>query len=397
MSSGTPESALQIRLGELLEQDRFAPPTAFAAGALIGDASVHEEAAKDPAAWWHEQALDLLDWETAPTESLDASGAPFYKWFADGRLNASVQCLDRHVAAGRGSRVAFKWFGEEGEERDITYAQLLDDVQRMANALKARGVLAGDVVGIFLPMIPEVLVAMLACARIGAPHNVVFGGFSAESVRERMEVSEAKVLITVDGARRKGKTAPVKASVDEVMADLPSLSTIFVVRHTGIDVAMDPERDVYTDEAMAAADPECPPEPFDAEHPLFILYSSGSTAAAEGHPAHDGRLPHRGGVDPQERLRPEGRPGRVVLQRRRRVDHRPLVHRLRAVGQRRDERHVRGRAGLPAQGHLVGAVRACGRHGLLHRAHRDPRVHEVGGRVRRAGRPLRATPARNRR
>ena len=136
---------------------------------------------------------------------------PFYKWFADGSLNASANCLDRHVEAGNGDRVAYHWRGEEGEERDVTYADLLADVQRFANALRDRGIGKGDVVGIYLPMIPQVVVAMLACARIGAIHNVVFGGFSAEAVRERMEFSEAKALVTVDGARRKGKTAPVKA------------------------------------------------------------------------------------------------------------------------------------------------------------------------------------------
>src|SRR5207342_664396 len=143
---------------------------------------------------------------------------------------ASHNCLDRHVEAGRGDRVAFHWRGEEGRERDVTYADLHRDVQRLANALKDRGIGPGDVVGIFLPMIPEVAVAMLACARIGAPHNVVFGGFSPESVRERMEFSEAKALITVDGARRKGKTAPIKSVVDRVVSDLPSLQTIIVVR-----------------------------------------------------------------------------------------------------------------------------------------------------------------------
>jgi acetyl-CoA synthetase len=282
MSSSTNDTALQTRLAGLLEQERFPPPPEFVERALIKDDSVHRAAAADPVAWWHEQALDLLQWDTAPQESLDDTKAPFYKWFADGKLNASVQCLDRHVAAGLGDRVAFRWFGEEGEQRDLTYAALLADVQRLANALKDRGVRAGDVVGIYLPMIPEVLVAMLACARIGAPHNVVFGGFSAESVRERMEVSEATALITVDGARRKGKTAPVKSSVDDVMGDLGSLKTIFVVKHTGIDVAMDPDRDVWVHEAMEAADAECVPEAFGAEHPLFILYSSGSTAAPKG-------------------------------------------------------------------------------------------------------------------
>ncbi len=282
MSPETPDTDLQTRLGELLEQERFAPPSSFVQQALITDESVHRQAQADPAAWWHEQALDLLDWDTEPQQDLDDSRAPFHTWFADGTLNASAQCLDRHVDAGRGDRVALKWFGEEGEQRDLTYAQLLADTQRMANALKDRGVRAGDVVGIYLPMIPEVVVAMLACARIGAPHNVVFGGFSAGSVRDRMEVSEAKALITVDGARRKGKMAPVKATVDEAMGGLETLKTIFVVRHTGIDVEMDPDRDVWVHDAMDAADAECKPESFGAEHPLFILYSSGSTAAPKG-------------------------------------------------------------------------------------------------------------------
>ena len=158
---------------------------------------------------------------------------PFYKWFAGGKLNASHNCLDRHVEAGLGDRVAFHWRGEEGEERDVTYADLLRDAQRFANALKDRGVGKGDVVGIYLPMIPEVAVAMLACARIGAPHNVVFGGFSPESVKERMEFSEAKALITVDGARRKGKTAPIKPAVDEFLGEVPSIETVIVVRNTG--------------------------------------------------------------------------------------------------------------------------------------------------------------------
>ena len=170
----------------------------------------------------------------------------------------------------------------EGGQRAITYADLHRDVQRLANALKALGVGKGDVVGIYLPMIPEVVVAMLACARIGAPHDVVFGGFAPGAVAERMEVSHAKALITVDGARRKGKTAPVKAAVDSAMGDLESLEHIVVVRHTGIDVPMSPLRDVFYDEIVAAAEHVCPAEPMSAEHPLFILYSSGSTAKPKG-------------------------------------------------------------------------------------------------------------------
>src|SRR3954467_3489647 len=272
---------LEKQLAELLEQERFEPPEEFRANALIQDLSVHEEAAEDPVGWWNEQAK-ALHWFTPPERALDDAHPPFYKWFEGGTINASYNCLDRHVEAGLGDRVAFKWRGEEGEERDITYADLHRDVQRFANALKDHGIEAGDVVGIFLPMIPEVVVAMLACARIGAPHNVFFGGCSAESVKERMAFSDAKALITVDGARRKGKTAPIKQQVDEVMGDVSSLETIFVVRHTGADCSMDAERDVWWHEAVDAADPECEAEPLDAEHPLYILYSSGSTAKPKG-------------------------------------------------------------------------------------------------------------------
>jgi acetyl-CoA synthetase len=276
------ETALEQELSELLAVERFEPPAEFAAEALLSDPGVYAEAAADPPAWWLRQATELLDWERAPSESLDESNPPFYRWFADGRLNASANCLDRHVAAGRGDRVAYHWRGEDGEERDVTYAELLADTQRFANALKDLGIGKGDVVGIYLPMIPEVAVAMLACARIGAIHNVVFGGFSAESVRERMEFSEAKALVTVDGARRKGKTAPIKAQVDEQMESLGTLETVVVVRHTGTECPMRAGRDRFYDELIGAAAPECPPEPLDAEHPLFILYTSGSTAKPKG-------------------------------------------------------------------------------------------------------------------
>jgi acetyl-CoA synthetase len=272
---------LEHRLEELLDQERFSPPAPFAAAARVTDGSLHEQGALDPDAFWAEQAR-ALHWDEPFTTVLDDSNPPFYQWFADGKLNVSYNCLDRHVEAGNGDRVAFHWAGEEGEQRAITYAELHLDVQRLANALKDMGVGKGDVVGIFLPMIPEVVVAMLACARIGAPHNVVFGGFAPEAVRERMEVSHAKALITADGGRRKGKTAPVKVAVDAVMGDLESLEHIVVVRHTGIDVPMRAGRDVFYDEILAAADDVCPAEPMEAEHPLFILYSSGSTAKPKG-------------------------------------------------------------------------------------------------------------------
>jgi acetyl-CoA synthetase len=272
---------LERELAELLEVDRFEPPSEFREAALLKDPAVYERAAADPLAWWTQQA-EALHWFRRWDTVLDDSGPPFYKWFVGGTINASYNCLDRHVEAGRGDRVAFHWRGEEGEERDITYAQLLAEVKRLASALKSLGIGKGDVVGVYLPMIPEVAVAMLACARIGAPHNVVFGGFSAEAVRERMEFSEAKVLITVDGAARKGKTAAVKDRVDEVMGDLETLERIIVVRSKGTPCQMREGRDVYYDEILAAADPECPAEPLDAEHPLYILYTSGSTAKPKG-------------------------------------------------------------------------------------------------------------------
>src|SRR5919112_736996 len=272
---------LERELGELLDQGKFEPPAEFREKALIKDQSEHEEAARDPAGWWAKQA-DALDWFESWDTVLDDSDAPFYKWFVGGKLNASHNALDRHVEAGRGDKVALHWRGEEGEERDLTYADLLRDVKRLANVLKDRGIEPGEVVGIYLPMIPEVAVAMLACARIGAPHNVVFGGFSPEAVRERMEFSDAKALVTVDGARRKGKTAPIKPAVDEFLGEVASIETVIVVRHTGTDVEMTEGRDVFYDEAIEAAAPECPPAELDAEHPLYILYSSGSTAKPKG-------------------------------------------------------------------------------------------------------------------
>src|SRR5690349_23927249 len=273
---------LEQRLEEMLSVEKFEPPEEFRANALWSNPKVYEEAAADPEAWWLAQAKEVLDWDVEPTQGLDDSNPPCYKWFADGRLNASAQCLDRHVEAGNGDRVAFHWRGEEGEERDLTYADLHRDVQRFANALKDLGVEKGDVVGIYLPMIPEVVVAMLACARIGAPHNVVFGGFSAEAVAERMEFSEAKALVTVDGARRKGKVAPIKEQVDKVMKGLDTLKHIVVVQHTETDCDMQDGRDVWYHEIMEKADAECPAEELDAEHPLYVLYTSGSTAKPKG-------------------------------------------------------------------------------------------------------------------
>jgi acetyl-CoA synthetase len=282
MATEVTAESVERRLEALLDVEKFPPPDDFRSKALVTDDSMYEEAERDLEGFWSRQAGELIDWFEEPSETLDESNAPFYKWFADGTLNASYNCLDRHIEAGNGDRVAYHWRGEEGEEREITYADLHRDVQRFANALKDRGIGKGDVVGIYLPMVPEVAVAMLACARIGAPHNVVFGGFSPDAVRERMEFSDAKALVTIDGARRKGKTAPIKNAVDEKITDLSSIETVFVVRHTGESCEMQEGRDVWFHDAIDAADEECAPEPLDAEHPLYVLYTSGSTAKPKG-------------------------------------------------------------------------------------------------------------------
>src|SRR4051794_9441043 len=300
-----------MEIGALLDQERFDPPSGFRDKALIGDESEHEAAARDPEGWWAKQA-DALHWFEPWDQVLDESDAPFYKWFTGGKLNASYNALDRHVEAGRGDKVAFHWRGEEGEERDVTFSDLLRDVKRLANVLKERGVEPGDVVGIFLPMIPEVAVAMLACARIGAPHNVVFGGFSPDAVKERMEFSDAKALITVDQARRKGKAADIKPAVDAFLDDVPSIETVVVVRNTGVDVPMKEGRDVFYDEAIEAASEDCPAEPLDAEHPLYVLYTSGSTAKPKGILHTTGGDPTGGAPATKKGLQPQP-PGGVVL------------------------------------------------------------------------------------
>jgi acetyl-CoA synthetase len=272
---------LARELESLLEVERFEPSEAFREKALLSGPSVYDEAREDPEGWWARQAEEL-HWFEKWDQVLDWSNPPFAKWFLGGELNASYNCLDRHVEAGIGDRVAYHWRGEEGEERDVTYADLHRDVQRLANALKDRGIGKGDVVGIYLPMVPEVAVAMLACARIGAPHNVVFGGFSPEAVKERMEFSDARALITVNAARRKGKAAPIKSALDEHLGDQPSVGTVIVVRNTDDEAPMQDGRDLWWDDALEAAEDECPAEPLDSEHPLYVLYTSGSTAKPKG-------------------------------------------------------------------------------------------------------------------
>jgi acetyl-CoA synthetase len=265
----------------LVEGRTFPPSAAFVAGALVRDRAVFDEAEADPEAFWARQADELVTW-FAPWHTVCEWDPPFAKWFVGGSLNVSYNCLDRHVEAGAGDKVAYHWEGEPGDERTITYAQLLDDVSRLANTLKALGVEKGDRVNVYLGMVPELPMALLACARIGAVHSVVFGGFSSESLRDRINDAEAKVLITGDGAWRRGQVVPLKEMADIALAECPSIEKVLVLRRTEHDVAMTAGRDVWWHDLVPAQSADCPPEPMDAEDLLYLLYTSGTTAKPKG-------------------------------------------------------------------------------------------------------------------
>ncbi|HTH64816.1 MAG TPA: acetate--CoA ligase [Gemmatimonadales bacterium] len=269
------------RIETLLDEQRsFPPPDGFRARAHVRDESVYERSRKDREAYWADWAKQL-EW-IKPWDRVLEWKPPHAKWFLGGKLNASANCLDRHVTAGRGDRVALIWEGEPGEVRRLTYAELLQQVGRFANVLKSLGVGRGDRVAIYLPMVPEVAVAMLACARIGAPHTVVFGGFSAESLRDRINDAAAKVLVTADGGYRRGGVVPLKQNADEALTGTPTIQKAVVLKRTGQAVPMTAGRDLWWDDLMAQARPDCPPEAMDAEDPLYILYTSGTTGKPKG-------------------------------------------------------------------------------------------------------------------
>ncbi|MDG3016197.1 acetate--CoA ligase [Speluncibacter jeojiensis] len=268
-------------LSNLLHEDRaFAPPAGFTADANVG-AAAYGDAALDRLDFWARQA-QRLSWSTPFTEVLDWSGAPFAKWFVGGRLNVAYNCVDRHVEAGHGDQVAYHFVGEPGDTRDITYAELQREVCRAANALQELGVGAGDRVAIYMPMIPETVVAMLACARIGAPHTVVFGGFSASALADRITDCDARVVITADGGYRRGAASALKPAVDEAVASCPQVRSVLVVRRTGQQVDWSEGRDLWWHEVLGRQSDEHAWETFDAEHPLYVMYTSGTTGKPKG-------------------------------------------------------------------------------------------------------------------
>ncbi len=270
----------------LTETRRFAPPAEFAANA-VADASLYERAAADREGFWADQAREL-HWHTPFTTVLDWSNPPFAEWFADGELNVAYNCLDRHVEAGNGDRIALRWEGEPGDRRDVTYAQLTDEVKRLSNVLIDLGVERGDRVAIYLPMIPEAIASMLAVARIGAVHSVVFGGFSADSLRSRIDDAGAKLVITADGGWRKGKVSPLKPAVDQALADRngsgiqETVEHVLVVKRGENDVEWTDDRDIWWHDVVPQASGEHEAEAFPAENPLFILYTSGTTGKPKG-------------------------------------------------------------------------------------------------------------------
>jgi acetyl-CoA synthetase len=265
----------------LLHEDRTFPPSADFAADAVGTAALYAEADADFVAYWTRQALERLTWSKEPTEGLDDSNAPFFTWFADGELNISFNCLDRHLADG-GDKVAYHWVGEPGDTRRITYQELSDEVNRFANGLRSLGVEKGDRVAIYMGMVPELPIAMLACARIGAPHSVIFGGFSADSIVDRVNDQQAKVLVTCDGAWRRGSVVPLKDNCDAAMESTPSIEHCIVVKRTGETVKMAAERDIWWDDLVTDQSVMCEPEVMNAEDLLYILYTSGTTAKPKG-------------------------------------------------------------------------------------------------------------------
>ena len=363
-------------LANLLQEDRTFPPSPEFAAQANAQASMYDEAAADRLGFWAKQA-QRLDWAEPWTEVLDWSNAPFARWFVDGKLNVSYNCVDRHVESGHGDQVALHFEGEPGDTRDITYAELQREVSKAAHALTELGVTAGDRVAIYLPMIPEAVIAMLACARIGAPHSVVFAGFSAEALRSRIDDAQAKLVITADGQNRRGAPMALKPAVDEAVEHTPSVEHVLVVRRTGGEVDMQDGRDIWWHELVDRQSDVHEPQAFDSEHPLFILYTSGTTGKPKG------ILHTSGGYLTQTAfthwnvfdLKPDtdvywctADIGWVTGHSY--IVYGPLANRVTQV-------IYEGTPDTPHKGRFWDR-REVRRHTLLHRAHRDSHLHEVG-------------------
>jgi acetyl-CoA synthetase len=273
---------MSVQIDHLLDESRRFPPTPDFAAQAVASPQLYADAAADRLGFWADQARELLHWDTPFTRTLDWSNPPFAKWFDDGHLNVAYNCLDRHVEAGNGDRVAIHFEGEQGDSRTLTYAELTAEVKRAANVLLKLGVRTGDRVAIYLPMIPEAVIAMLAVARIGAVHSVVFGGFSAESLRARIDDANAALVITADGGYRKGKPTSLKPAVDAALASGDSsVTNVLVVKRTGQDVEWN-DCDLWWHDELASVDAEHDAQAFPAENPLFILYTSGTTGKPKG-------------------------------------------------------------------------------------------------------------------
>ena len=265
----------------LLENRKFPPSAAFKKNSLAVGTHLYDQAAADDEGFWAQQASELIDWDQ-DWHTICEWNVPYAKWFVGGKLNVSYNCLDRHVLAGNGDKVAIHWEGEPGDTRTITYSELLVEVEKFSNVLKSLGVVKGDRVNIYLPMIPEAAVAMLSCARIGAAHSVVFGGFSSQALADRINDAEAKVLITADGGYRRGEVFELKPAADEAIASTPTIEHVVVVKRGGNKVNMVAGRDHWYHDLMANASDNCPAEPMDSEQLLFLLYTSGTTGKPKG-------------------------------------------------------------------------------------------------------------------
>ena len=364
---------------DLLREEReFPPPKAFAARALVKDHAVYEQAAKDPQKYWEGEAK-LLHWFKPWSKVLDWS-PPHARWFVGGQLNLSYNCLDRHLEGPRRNKAALIWEGENGDTRTLTYQQLHREVCKFANCLKDLGVTKGDRVAIYMPLLMETAVAMLACARIGAIHNVVFGGFSPDALADRINDSKAKVLITADGGWRRGTVVPLKHNSDRALESCPSIQHVIIVKNLPGEphlLHIHEGRDHWYHRLMDHQTGRLPGGPRGfrrhAVHPLHL----GNDGKAQGHCPCDGRLCSGGSNHGTRRVRPQGR-GHFLVLRRRGVGDGPQLRGLRPSSQRRHRPHVRRGSGLSRKGPFLGAHRATPGERVLHGAHLHPLLHEVG-------------------